>query len=81
MERECDNYIILIGAFGTVSKVLSNGLEDLEVGGREETIKTTALLRTARILSRVLEIEEICSSSNSIENPLANTNVKISRSK
>ena len=31
------------------------GLEDLEVGGRVETIQTTALLRTARILRRVLE--------------------------
>ena len=46
---------IVIGAFGTVTKILSKGLEDLEVGGREETIQTTALLRTARILRRVLE--------------------------
>ena len=45
---------IVIGVFGTVTKVLLNGLEDLEVGGRVETIKTTALLRTARILRRVL---------------------------
>ena len=33
------------------------GLEDLEVGGRVETIQTTALLKTARILRRVLETE------------------------
>ena len=46
---------IVIGAFGTVTKGLLKGLEDLEVGGRVETIKTTALLRTARILRRVLE--------------------------
>ena len=46
---------IVIGAFGTVTKGLLKGLEDLEVGGREETIQTTALLRTARILRRVLE--------------------------
>ena len=32
-----------------------NGLEDLEVSGRIETIQMTALLRTARILRRVLE--------------------------
>ena len=44
-----------IGAFGTVTKGLLNGLEDLEVGGREETIQTTALLKTARIMRRVLE--------------------------
>ena len=46
---------IVIGAFGTVTKRLLKGLEDLEVGGQEETIQTTALLRTARILRRVLE--------------------------
>ena len=46
---------IVIGAFGTVTKGLLKGLEDLEVGRRVETIQTTALLRTARILRRVLE--------------------------
>ena len=47
---------IVIGSFGTVTKGLLKGLEDLEVGGRVETIQTTALLKTARILRRVLEI-------------------------
>ena len=46
---------IVIGAFGTVTKGLLNRLEDLEVGGQVETIQTTALFRTARILRRVLE--------------------------
>ena len=46
---------IMIGAFGTVTKGLLKGLEDLEVGGREETIQTTALLKMARILRRILE--------------------------
>ena len=46
---------IVIGAFGTIIKGLLKGLEDLEVGGRVETIRTTTLLRTARILRRVLE--------------------------
>ena len=46
---------IVIGALGTIIKGLLKGLEDLEVGGRVETIQTTALLRTARILRRVLE--------------------------
>ena len=45
----------VIGALGTITKGLLKGLEDLEVGGRVETIQTTALLRTARILRRVLE--------------------------
>ena len=46
---------IVIGAFDTVTKELLKGLEDLEVGGRVETIQTTASLRTARILRRALE--------------------------
>ena len=46
---------IMIGAFGTVTRGLLKGLEDLEVGGRVETIQTTALLKTARILRRVPE--------------------------
>ena len=46
---------IAIGTFGTVTKGLLKGLEDLEIGGRVETIQTTALLKTVRILRRVLE--------------------------
>ena len=46
---------IVIGAFGTVTKGLLKGLEDLQVGGRVETIQTTALLKIARILRSVLE--------------------------
>ena len=38
-----------------VTKGLIKGLEDLEIWGRVETIQTTALLRSARILRRVLE--------------------------
>ena len=32
---------IVIGAFGTITKGLLKGLEDLEVGGRVETIQMT----------------------------------------
>ena len=46
---------IVIGAFGIITKGLLKGLEDLEVGGRVETIQMIELLRTARILTRVLE--------------------------
>ena len=46
---------IVICAFGTITKGLLKGLEDLEVGGRVETIQTTASLRTTRILRQVLE--------------------------
>ena len=46
---------IVIGTFGTVTEGVLKGLEDFEVGGRVETIQTTALLKTTRILRRVLE--------------------------
>ena len=46
---------IVIGAFGTVTEGLLKGLEGLEVGGRVVTIQTTALLKMARILRRVLD--------------------------
>ena len=49
----------VIGAFGTITKGLLKGLENLEVGGRMETIQTTALLRTARkIPKRVVKRPE-----------------------
>ena len=46
---------LVIGALGTITKGLLKGLEDLEVGGRVETIQMTALLRTTRIPRRVLD--------------------------
>ena len=46
---------IVIGALGKVTKGLLKGLEDLEIGGWVETIQTTAVQTTARILRRVLE--------------------------
>ena len=77
---------IVIGAFGTITKGLLKGLEDLEVGGRVETIQMTAFLRTARILRRHWDrseyweeswrLEEIYCHSNSSEKPSANTDVK-----
>ena len=38
---------IVIGALGTVTKGLIKGLEDLEIRGRVDILKTTALLRSA----------------------------------
>ena len=46
---------IVIGAFGTITKGLLKGLDDLDVGGLVETIQMTALMRTDRILKRVLQ--------------------------
>ena len=46
---------IVICAFSTVTKGLQKGPEDLEIGRRVEIIQATALLRTVRILKRVLK--------------------------
>ena len=45
---------IVIGALGTVTKELVQELEDLEIRGQVETIKTSALLRLVRIQRRIL---------------------------
>ena len=45
----------VISTLGTVTKGLVQGLGDLEITGRVETIQITALSRSARILRRVLE--------------------------
>ena len=58
---------IVIGTLGTVSKGLVLELKDSEIRGREETIQTTALLRSVRILRRVLE--KTCCHSDSCEKP------------
>ena len=47
--------LISIGALGKITEGLILGLVDLEKTGREETIQTTALMRSGRILRRVLE--------------------------
>ena len=59
---------IVIGAFGIVTKGLLKGLEELEVGRHMKTIKTTALLKTARILRGSWRLDETCYHSNSREN-------------
>ena len=61
---------IVIGALGTVSKGVIQGLKDLEITGRVETNQTTALLRSARIPRRV---QETWGHSNFNEKPSANT--------
>ena len=52
---------IVIRTLGTVTKGLVHGREDLEITGRVWTIQTTALLRSARILRRVLETWDLLS--------------------
>ena len=46
---------IVIDVFGTILKGMIKGLEDLEIRGLVKTIQTIALLRSTRILRRVLE--------------------------
>ena len=46
--------LIVIGALGKVIKELIKGLEDLEITGLVETIQTTVLFRSVKILRRVL---------------------------
>ena len=46
---------IAIGALGTVTKGLVQALGDLEITGRVETFQTTAFMKSARIMRRVLE--------------------------
>ena len=46
---------IVISTFGTVTKGLLKGQENLEVGGRVEAIQIATILKTARILRRVPE--------------------------
>ena len=70
---------IVISALGTVTKGLIKGVEDLEIRGQAETIQTTALLRSARILRRALETWGDLLSSNSIEKPSANSGMKNSK--
>ena len=68
---------IVIGAFGTVTKGLLEGLQDMEFGGRVETIETTTLLRTARDTEKKSwKLEETCCPSNSCERSSAKTDVK-----
>ena len=46
---------IIIGALCTDTKGFIQRLENLEISGRVETIQTTIILRSARILRRVME--------------------------
>ena len=45
----------VIGAVGTILKRLVNGLEHMELIGQVESIQTIALLKSARILRRMLK--------------------------
>ena len=70
---------VVINAFGTVTKGLSKGLEDLEVRGRMETIQTTTLFRRPEYWEESWRLDETCCHSNSNERPSDNTDIKNSQ--
>ena len=45
----------VVGALGTVTNGLIQGVKDLEIRGRVKTTQITALLRSAKIQGRVLK--------------------------
>ena len=67
---------IVIGEFGTVTKGLLKGLEDLAVGARVETIQTTTLLRTTDYWEESGRLEETCCHTISSKRPSSNADVK-----
>ena len=58
---------IVIDALGTILLGIVKGSRGLEIGWQAETIQTTALLRSARILRRSWRLEETCCHSGSSE--------------
>ena len=48
--------LLIIDVLGTILKGLVKRLDELEIEGRTDTVQTIALLKSARILRRVLEI-------------------------
>ena len=67
---------IVIGAFGKVTKGLLKGLEDLDAGGRVETIQSTAYWKRSEYWEGSWRLEETCCHSNSSERPSGKTDEK-----
>ena len=67
---------IVIGAFGTITKGLLKGLEDLEFGGRS---KWQHYWEWPEYWDESWRLEETCCHSNSSEKPSANTDVENSK--
>ena len=70
---------IVIGAFGTVTKGLLKGLEDLEIGRRVETIQIQYYWERPEYREESWRLEETYCQSNSREKPSAKTDVKKSQ--
>ena len=67
---------VIIDELGTVLKGWEKRLGEFDIRGKIDTIKTTALLKSARILVRVLETWEYLLSLYSNEKPLVADSVK-----
>ena len=67
---------IVIGAFGTVTKGLFKGLEDLEVGGRVETIQKQHYWKWPEYWEESWRLEETCYLSISSDRPSALADMK-----
>ena len=70
---------IVIGAFGTVTKGLLKGLEDLEVGDKWRPSKLQHYWERLEYWKESWKLEETCCHSNSSKNPSAKTDVKNSQ--
>ena len=70
---------IVIGAFGTVTKRLLKGLEDLEVGVRVETIQLQHYWERPEYWEESWRLEETYTPTNSSERPSAKSDVKNSQ--
>ena len=68
---------IVIGAFGTVTKRLVPGLEDLEIKGQLETIQTTAIFKIGRNTERSAgELRRLDVTHTPVRKPSGNAGVK-----
>ena len=70
---------VVNGAFGTITKGLLNGFEDLEVGGQVETIQNDSITENGQKTEESWTLEETCNHSNSSKKPSDNTDVRNSK--
>ena len=68
MEYESDDYTSCKWRVRYSHQKLAQGLEDLEIRGQVETIQTTALMRSTRILRRVRETSRHAVAQTPVEN-------------
>ena len=61
--------LIVIGALSSVTKGLVKKLKNLEIIGRVETIQTTTLLRSARILRSLGDFRRLAVTQTPVKDP------------